>query len=89
MTAKVKAQPLRSLSDAGPVARMYRKYLGRASLTILAVIILSAYLLPLLYMAMTAFQQPGQSSTPGAPVYPAKPQTGTRPQPSAAGKNSQ
>jgi multiple sugar transport system permease protein len=76
MTAKVKAQPLRSLSDAGPVARMYRKYLGRASLTILAVVILSAYLLPLLYMAMTAFQQPGQSSTPGAPVYPAKPQTG-------------
>ena len=75
MTAKVKAQPLRSLSDAGPVARMYRKYLGRASLTILAVVILSAYLLPLLYMAMTAFQQPGQSSTPGAPVYPAKPQT--------------
>ena len=25
---------------------------------------------------MTAFQQPGQSSTPGAPFYPAKPQTG-------------
>ena len=42
----------------------------------LAVLILSAYLLPLLYMTMTAFQQPGQSSTPGAPFYPAKPQTG-------------
>ena len=70
------AQPLRAFSDAGPVSRMYRKYLGRASITILAVIILSAYLLPLLYMAMTAFQQPGQSSTPGAPPYPAKPQTG-------------
>src|SRR6187431_2479549 len=55
---------------------MYRKYLGRASITLLAVMILSAYLLPLLYMTMTAFQQPGQSSTPGAPIYPAKPETG-------------
>ena len=76
MTAKAKAQPMRAYSDAGPVSRMYRKYLGRASITILAVTILSAYLLPLVYMAMTAFAQPGQSSTPGAPFYPAKPQTG-------------
>ena len=28
-------------------------------------------------MVTTAFQQPGQASTPGAPVYPAAPQTGT------------
>ncbi len=40
-----------------------------------ALIILSAYLLPLLYMVTTAFQQPGQASTPGAPVYPAAPLT--------------
>jgi multiple sugar transport system permease protein len=39
------------------------------------VLILSAYLLPLLYMMLTAFQQPGQSSTPGAPFYPAEPKT--------------
>ncbi len=42
-----------------------------------ALIIVSAYLLPLLYMVTTAFQQPGQRSTPGAPVYPAAPATGT------------
>ena len=30
---------------------------------------------------MTAFQQPGQASTPGAPVYPAKPLTGDLPGP--------
>ena len=40
-------------------------------------ILVSAFLLPLLYMVTTAFQQPGQASTPGAPVYPAAPQTGT------------
>jgi multiple sugar transport system permease protein len=38
-------------------------------------LIVGAYLLPLLYMATTAFQQPGQSTTPGAPVWPALPQT--------------
>jgi multiple sugar transport system permease protein len=70
------AQQVRAFTDAGPVSRSYRKFLGRASITCLALIILSAYLLPLLYMVTTAFQQPGQSSTPGAPLYPAKPQTG-------------
>jgi multiple sugar transport system permease protein len=70
------AQPLRAFSDAGPVTKSYRKFLGRASITMIALIILSAYLLPLVYMVTTAFQQPGQSSTPGAPVYPAKPLTG-------------
>ena len=29
----------------------------------------------MLYMVTTAFQQPGQSTTPGAPVWPASPQT--------------
>ena len=42
-----------------------------------ALIIVSAFLLPLLYMVTTSFQQPGQASTPGAPVYPAAPLTGT------------
>jgi multiple sugar transport system permease protein len=67
----------RSFAERGPVARAYRRYLGRASLFMFAMIIISAFLLPLLYMVTTAFQQPGQASTPGAPVYPASPQTGT------------
>jgi len=75
MTAAVKEQT-RSFADRGPVARAYRRYLGRASLFMFAMIIISAFLLPLLYMVTTAFQQPGQASTPGAPVYPAAPQTG-------------
>mgnify|MGYP006883604465 CR=1 FL=1 len=30
----------------------------------------AAYLLPLLYMVTTSFQQPSQISTPGAPWWP-------------------
>lgn len=74
MTTAAKEQT-RSFADRGPVARAYRRYLGRASLFMFAMIIISAFLLPLLYMVTTAFQQPGQASTPGAPVYPAAPQT--------------
>jgi multiple sugar transport system permease protein len=68
---------LRSFADGGPVAKSYRRFLGRASITMFALILVSAYLLPLLYMVTTAFQQPGQASTPGSPVYPASPLTGT------------
>src|SRR4051812_29868779 len=65
----------RSIADRGPVARSYRKFLVRSSILMFALIIISAYLLPLLYMVTTAFQQPGQSTTPGAPVWPGIPQT--------------
>ena len=68
---------VRPFSDRSPVSRSYRRYLGRASVTLFATMILTAYLLPLLYMATTAFQQPGQASTPGAPIWPAAPLTGT------------
>ena len=68
---------LRSIGERGPIAKSYRRYLGRASITMFALIVMSAYLLPLLYMVTTAFQQPGQASTPGSPVYPAAPLTAT------------
>lgn len=67
----------RSFADRSPIARAYRRYLGRASLFMFAMILISAFLLPLLYMVTTAFQQPSQASTPGAPIYPAAPLTGT------------
>ncbi|HEY3163354.1 MAG TPA: carbohydrate ABC transporter permease, partial [Candidatus Limnocylindrales bacterium] len=76
MTAVARAEG-RSFSDRSPVARSYRKFLGRSSILMFALVIISAYLLPLLYMVTTAFQQPGQSTTPGAPVYPATAQTAT------------
>jgi multiple sugar transport system permease protein len=77
MTAVSSASRLRSFAEGGPVARSYRRYLGRASLTMFALILVSAYLLPLLYMVTTAFQQPGQASTAGSPAYPAAPLTGS------------
>ncbi len=67
----------RSFSDRSPIARAYRRFLGRSMLLMIALIIIGAYLLPLLYMATTALQQPGQSTTPGSPVWPASPQTAT------------
>lgn len=77
MTSLSSTRRLRSFADGGPIARSYRRYLGRASVTMFALILVSAYLLPLLYMVTTAFQQPGQASTPGSPVYPAAPLTST------------
>jgi multiple sugar transport system permease protein len=74
MTAVARAEG-RPFSDRSPVARSYRKFLGRASILMFALVVISAYLLPLLYMVTTAFQQPGQSTTAGAPVYPASAQT--------------
>ena len=68
---------LRSFGDDGPVTKSYRRYLARASITMFALILVSAYLLPLLYMLTTALQQPTQRSTPGAPIYPAVPLTAT------------
>ena len=76
MTA-VSAPRLRSFGDGGPISKSYRRFLGRASLTMFALIVLSAYLLPLLYMVTASFQPAGQSSIPGAPVYPAVPVTAT------------
>ena len=66
-----------SIADRGPVARSYRRFLAKASITAFALILVSAYLSPLLYMVTTSFQQPSQVATPGAPVWPAAPDTGT------------
>jgi multiple sugar transport system permease protein len=67
----------RSIVERGPVARSYRQFLGKATFTLFAVILVTAFLSPLLYMVTTSFQQPSQISTPGAPLWPAKPRTVT------------
>ena len=71
------AAPVRTFSDRSPIARSYRRYLGKATITMFATVVIGAYLVPLLYMVTTAFQQPGQSTTPGAPPWPAIPLTAT------------
>ena len=67
----------RAFSDRSPIARAQKRFLGRSLLFMFALVLIGAYLLPLLYMVTTAFQQPGQSATPGAPVWPAAPQVAT------------
>ena len=54
-----------------------RRYLARGSLTLFAVIVLSAFLLPLAAMVTASLQDAGQRTTAGAPIYPASPATGT------------
>jgi multiple sugar transport system permease protein len=76
MTAQAGAR-LPSFWDGSALSRSLRGYLGRASLSLLAVIILSAFLLPLLSMLTLAFEEAGQRTTAGAPWYPASPATGT------------
>ena len=68
---------LPSFGDRSPSSRILRGFLGRALLTLFAVMLLSAFLLPLLFMVSTSLQQGGQRSIPGAPAYPAVPEQGT------------
>jgi multiple sugar transport system permease protein len=76
VTARADAR-LPAFSDRGPVSRSFRRFLGRASLTLFAVMILTAFLLPLLAMVTLSLEDAGQRTTPGAPIYPATPATGT------------
>jgi multiple sugar transport system permease protein len=55
-------------------ARM-RRFTAVSGFTFLAAAILSAFLLPLLYMAVTAFKADSQLTAPGAPLWPAVPET--------------
>jgi multiple sugar transport system permease protein len=66
-----------SITSTSPIARTYKRFLAKAGMTMFAVIIVSAFLSPLLYMVTTSFMQPSQIATPGAPLWPAKPETGT------------
>jgi multiple sugar transport system permease protein len=70
------AARLPSFGDGGPVSRSFRRYLARSSVTLIAIVLISAFLLPLLYMVTSALQTGSQRSVPGAPWYPASPATG-------------
>jgi multiple sugar transport system permease protein len=58
-----------------PMRAQMRRFLGVASVTLLAVVVVSAFLMPLLFMVATAFKEPGMLGVPGAPLYPAVPRT--------------
>lgn len=65
-----------SITSTSPIARTYKRFLAKAGMTMFAVILVSAFLTPLVYMVTTSFMQPSQIATPGAPLWPAKPETG-------------
>src|SRR3954466_12352194 len=77
MTAESANTQLRSWSDRSPVGRIYKRYIGKALLTLFATLLIVAFLMPLLYMLVQSFESPSQSVTPGAPPYPAAPAPGT------------
>jgi multiple sugar transport system permease protein len=54
-----------------------RRYLAVSGFTLMAFLVVSIFLMPLLYMASTAFKSETQTSTPDAPLYPASPETFT------------
>jgi multiple sugar transport system permease protein len=76
MSARARTAEL-SISSPSPIAKVYRRFLAKAGLTMFAVIIVTAFLSPLLYMVTTSFMQPSQIATPGAPIWPATPETAT------------
>ncbi|HEX7346367.1 MAG TPA: carbohydrate ABC transporter permease [Candidatus Limnocylindrales bacterium] len=55
--------------------RSLRQFTGRAAIFLVAVAILSAFLMPLAYMALTSLKDQAQVADPGAPLYPASPRT--------------
>jgi multiple sugar transport system permease protein len=55
--------------------RSLRRFTGQAAIFLVAAAILSAFLMPLAYMALTSLKDQAQVADPGAPLYPASPRT--------------
>jgi len=69
------ARPLPRVGLRGLFDRRLRTWTAISGVTFLGLVILSAYLMPLAYMAATSLKDAAQMSEPGAPLYPAKPST--------------
>ncbi len=74
MSTAVRSEP-RALSATGPLTRQTRRFAAVAGLTLFAVMIASAFLMPLAYMVVTSFKDQSQLTAVGAPLYPAAPET--------------
>ena len=73
MSASVAAS--RPIANRGLVSVRLRRFTAAWGLTSLAVMIVSAFLMPLAYMLFTAFKDDSQLTAPGAPLGPASPET--------------
>jgi multiple sugar transport system permease protein len=67
----------RPLSTTAPLNRQMRRFTALSAMTLFAVTIASVFLMPLAYMIATAFKDQSQLTAPGAPLYPAAPETFT------------
>jgi multiple sugar transport system permease protein len=65
----------RQLAIDSPLRGQLRRFLAVSGFTLFASLVVSIFLMPLLYMTATAFKSETQTSTPGAPLYPAAPET--------------
>lgn len=65
----------RPLSTGSPLRVQLRRFLAISSVTLFASVVVSVFLMPLAYMTATALKSEVQTSTPGAPLYPAAPET--------------
>jgi len=77
MTAVTANRAPRSLAAGSPMRGQLRPFLAISGVTLFASIVVSAFLMPLVYMTSTAFKSESQTSTPGAPLYPAAAETFT------------
>jgi multiple sugar transport system permease protein len=66
VTTRIGAAP-----STSALQRQSRRFAGRAGLTLLALTVVSIFLMPLAYMLSTAFKIEGQLSDPHAPLWPA------------------
>jgi len=69
------ARPLSRVGLRGIPGRSLRRWTAVTGVTFFGLLVLSAYLMPLGYMAATSLKDAAQMSEAGAPLYPAKPAT--------------
>jgi len=60
-------------ADGMPMRHNMRRFAAVSGMTLLAITIVSAFLMPLAYMFATAFKDQSQLTAVGAPLYPATP----------------
>jgi multiple sugar transport system permease protein len=65
----------RPLADGSALRHQMRRFTAVSGMTLLAIAVVSAFLMPLAFMLVTSFKDRGQLSAPGAPLYPAVPET--------------
>ncbi|HTD63424.1 MAG TPA: carbohydrate ABC transporter permease [Verrucomicrobiae bacterium] len=69
------SRPLPRLGMRGLLGRRVRNWTAISTVTFVGLVVASAYLMPLGYMAATSLKDAAQMSEAGAPLYPAKPAT--------------